>query len=184
MKILLVNNYTEYLNSLNESLAGHDVQIQTYKPGVRFRYQDKDLVILSGGGGEGLEIHDEFKRGKLWHEDQMKFVLTCPKPIIGICMGFEVICRAYGANIKKLDKIVKGFVEVKANEAGTEIFGKKNLKQFESHEWSVPKINSFCLEVLAESSTGVEAIKHKTRPMIATQFHPEKGGTLKLADLL
>ncbi|MBX4201479.1 hypothetical protein KW803_01095 [Candidatus Saccharibacteria bacterium] len=184
MKILLVNNHTRHLESLNESLAGHDVETQMYRPGIKFHYEDKDLVILSGGGGEGLEIYDEFKPGKLWHEDQMKFVLTCEKPIIGICMGFEVICRAYGANIKKLDKIVKGFVNLKANDSGAGYLGKKRLKQFESHEWYVPEVDSFCLDVLAESNTGVELVKHKTRNMIATQFHPEKGGTVDLKQLI
>jgi len=38
--------------------------------------------------------------------------------------------------------------------------------------------------VLARSNTGIEIIEHKTRQILATQFHPEKGGTLKLANLL
>jgi len=171
------------MNSLSESLAGHDVQVQMYKPGIKFMHADKDLVILSGGGGEGLEIYDEFRPGKLWYEDQMKFVLTCNKPIIGICMGFEVICRAYGAEIKKLDKLIEGFIKIKTSAKGVNHFDKNELKQFESHEWVVPKVESFCLDVLAESKTGVEVVKHKTRNIIGTQFHPEKGGTLQLAEL-
>jgi carbamoylphosphate synthase small subunit len=39
--------------------------------------------------------------------------------------------------------------------------------------------------VLAHSVTGIEMIKHRSRPIIATQFHPEvEGGTLKLQQLL
>lgn len=172
------------MNSLNESLAGHDVQVQMYKPGISFRHADKDLVILSGGGGEGLEIHDEFRPGKLWYEDQMKFVLTCNKPILGICMGFEVICRAYGAEIKRVDRLIQGFVNVKTSDEGANFFDKKQLKQFESHEWVVPKVESFCLDVLAESKTGVEVVKHKTRNILGTQFHPEKGGNLQIKHLV
>ena len=184
MKILLINNHTQHLDSLNTALADHEVETQMYRPGIKFHVDDKDLVILSGGGGEGLEIYDIFKRGRPWYEDQMKFVLTCEKPIIGICMGFEVICRAYGANIKKLDKLLQGKVRITNNEEGAEFFGKKRLEQYESHEWAVPEVNSFCLDVLAKSKTGVEVIKHKTRPMIATQFHPEKGGSLDLPALI
>jgi len=38
---------------------------------------------------------------------------------------------------------------------------------------------------LADSHIGIEAIKHKTRRLVATQFHPEEpGGTLRLNHLL
>ncbi len=184
MKILLVNNHTQHLNSLNSELTGHEIETQMYRPGIKFHTDDKDLVILSGGGGEGLEINDEFKPGKLWYEDQMKFVLTCDKPVIGICMGFEVICRAYGAKVQRLDNLIQGFKEVKLNPDGTNYLNQKKLEQYESHEWHVPEVSSFCLDVLAQSETGVEIIRHKTRPIFATQFHPEKGGTLNLRDLL
>lgn len=184
MKILLINNHTQHLDSLNRGLVGHETETQMYRPGIDFHTDDKDLVILSGGGGEGLEINDEFKPGKLWYEDQMKFVLACDKPIIGICMGFEVICRAYGAKVQKLDRLIQGFKELKINPEGVNYFNKKKLKQYESHEWFVPEVSSFCLDVLAKSETGVEIVRHRTRPMLATQFHPEKGGTLDLKDLM
>lgn len=51
MKILLINNHTVHLESLTQALAGQDVETQLYQPGLDFHYEDKDLVILSGGGG-------------------------------------------------------------------------------------------------------------------------------------
>src|SRR4051812_41747560 len=124
MKILLVNNHTRHMAALNVALNGYDFETQMYRPGIKFKDQDKDLVILSGGGGEGLEINDEFKPGKLWYEDQLKYVLTCNKPVIGICMGFEVICRAYGARVKQMDKLIEGKIKLKTNSEGIKIFGK------------------------------------------------------------
>jgi GMP synthase-like glutamine amidotransferase len=88
MKILLVNNHTQHLEALSASLNGHDVEIQMYQPGIDFHDADKDMVILSGGGGEGLEIIDKVKnRSKLWYQDEMNFVRKTEKPILGICMG-------------------------------------------------------------------------------------------------
>jgi GMP synthase (glutamine-hydrolysing) len=183
MKILLINNHTLHMSSLETALVGHDVEVRDYRPGLDFSCADKDLVILSGGGGEGLEIHDEYQPGKLWHADEMKFVFTTNKPVLGICMGFEVITRAFGGSVKKMAKGVDGFAEFKPTAAGKKRFNKSNLKQFEAHDWHVPKVPAG-FRILAESDSGIEIIEHKTRRIIATQFHPEKGGSLQLANLL
>lgn len=181
MKILLINNNTVHLPSLNSSLAGHDVEVQVYQPGLKFNDQGKDLVILSGGGGEGLEIYDQHKSGGLWYQDEMSFVLNSDKPLIGICMGFEVICAAYGQKIHETSVLTQGFKKVSTTKKGQKFIGKSQLEQFESHYWqlrSVPK----GFDVLAESETGIELIRKGK--LFASQFHPEKGGTLYLKNLI
>jgi len=183
MKILLIDNNTEHKKALARALAGHDVEVQRYTPGVRFNYQDKDLVILTGGGGEGHEIDDRHSPGKLWYEDQMKFIRICDKPIIGICMGFEIIASTFGAKVGEMNKEIRGFRLLKATKSGKNYFGDNKLKQYEAHRWHVQTAPRG-FEVLARSETGIEIIRHKKRPIIATQFHPEKGGTLDLPKLL
>ncbi len=189
MKILLVNNYqkaneTATFEALKLSLAGHQVEFQRYKPGLQFADADKDLVILSGGGGEGSEINDTYSQDKLWYEDQINFILSTKKPLVGVCMGFEVIASAYGSKVFEMDDYIRGFKRSKTTNKGLQQFNKKTLTQYESHKWYVPSVSSKHFEVLAESVSGVEAIKHKTRALIATQFHPEKGGTLSLNQLI
>jgi len=184
MKILLVNNHTQHLSYLSSALSGHQLEIVMYQPGVAFNYQDKDLVVLSGGGGEGLEINDATPTGKLWYQDEMEFVLACDKPIMGICMGFEVIARSYGSRVNEMKDLILGFRNLTTTSKGRLHLNRDKLKQYEAHQWHVEDIDTSKFNVLAESSTGIEIIKHKTRPILATQFHPEKGGTLKLPTLL
>lgn len=184
MKILLVNNHTQHLEYLNAALVGHSLEVVTYRPGVEFNYQDKDLVILSGGGGEGLEINDKHKTGKPWYHDEMQLVLTCKKPILGICMGFEVIARTYGSSVEEMEDLIMGFRNVSPTSRGKQELKKDKLRQYEAHLWRVTDVNTKHFNVLADSQSGIEIIKHKTRPILATQFHPEKGGTLKLPQLL
>lgn len=181
MKILLVNNHTKHLKDLNNSLAGHNVEVQMYQPGLEFHDAGKDLVILSGGGGEGLEIDDIIQRGKLWYQDEMDFILRTTKPILGICMGFEVIARAHGCEIPKMDSLLEGPVEIRTTGKGNKTLDLQKLEQFEAHQWRVTEAPQG-FDVLAESETGIEIIKKKN--ILATQFHPEKGGTISLASLL
>lgn len=183
MKILLINNHTQHLTELSAALEGNDVEIRSYQPGVDFSCEDKDLIILSGGGGEGLEINDEHKPGRLWYYDQMEFIRSCQKPIVGICMGFEVISRAFGAQVKEMGYLIERFADLNTTGQGQTLFGKPELRQFEAHSWHVPEAPQG-FDVLAASATGVEIIKHQSRPILATQFHPEKGGTVSLEQLI
>jgi len=186
MKILLVDNHTRHSKKLAEALADHHVEILTYKPGADFKTDDKDLVILSGGGGEGFEINDRGpKPGQWWYDNEKEFVLRCDKPILGICMGFEVICNAYGSDVEKMGWLLQGYNRVNPTTRGQSVLAKNRLKQYEAHEWSVQRISSKHFEVLGDSDTGIEIIKHKRRPLFATQFHPEfKQGTLYLKNLI
>ena len=183
MKILLVDNHTEHKKALAEALAGHEVEIQKYRPGLKFNTEGKDLVILSGGGGEGREIDDTIKAGHLWYEDEMNFVKDCDLPLLGLCMGFEIICRAYGSKIEEMPKVLEGPTDLKVTSKGKKLLSYSTIRQHEAHKWRVKKApNGF--RVLAKSPAGIEIIQHKKKPILATQFHPELGGTLKLNQII
>ena len=188
MKILLINNHTVHLKHLTKALAGHQIEIQKYEPGLKFNDQGKDLVILSGGGGEGLEIHDEYRPGQLWYDDEMSFIRSTDKPVVGICMGFEVIARAYGAPVTDVGRLILGREEVRVGKPAKALFGASKLSQYEAHSWRVQDVPSD-FEVLATSRSGIEIFRYKDpkktgKTIIASQFHPEKGGTLELKQLL
>ena len=184
MKILLINNSTKHLVNLRSALVGHQLEIQNYRPGLDFHAEGKDLVILSGGGGEGREANDFTRQGKLWYEDEMHFVQACKKPIVGICMGFEVIAQSYGSDVVELKELVDGFRHLKTTKMGKSRISSSKLRQLEAHQWHVPEVSKKHFDVLADSETGIELIRHRQRPIIASQFHPEAGGTLKLNQLM
>lgn len=168
------------MSALSRALAGHRVEVQTYRPGVQFNYSDKDLIILSGGGGEGLEIDDEYEPGRLWYEDEIRLIHMADKPILGICMGFEVMAKAYGAPVTKAPRLIQGKNELQVSKDFRAELGKK-IQQYEAHSWRVMDAPAN-FEVLATSGTGVEVFRYKNR--LATQFHPEKGGSLEIDKLL
>jgi len=182
MKILLVNNNTIHLSALSQTLAGHDVQIQTYQPGLKLNDYDKDLVILSGGGGEGQEINDVIDVNTYWYEDEMQFVRTTKKPVIGICMGFEVMAKAHGQDVPTLGKLIYETGTFEATKRGWQLLGRKNFSQSEAHSWHVPQAPKG-FEVLAESENGIEIIFNPQRRQIGTQFHPELSGSLNMSQL-
>ena len=185
MKILLVNNHTVHLDSLRQALSGHELEIIEYRPGVEFNDADKDLVILSGGGGEGLEISDKVSRSELWYDDEMAYVRRTDKPVLGICMGFEVIVQAHGGRVHYQPDLVKGFKTTHITDSGQNFIKDKVINQLEAHYWFVPEVPEKQLEVLARSDSGIEIVRHKQKKQLGTQFHPEAaGGTLYLPKLI
>lgn len=184
MKILLIDNHTDYLHNFNEIFSNHQVEIQEYRPGLNFHDADKDLVILSGGGGEGYELSD--RRGnKLWYEDEINYVLDCTKPLVGICMGFEIIAAAHGSDVKHAGRLISGFRRQATTSLGQKTLVAPKLRQYEHHRYAVEQVSAKNFEVLADSMTGIELIKHKSRKIVASQFHPEQaGGTMNLSQLL
>jgi GMP synthase-like glutamine amidotransferase len=185
MKILLVNNNTLHLQELNDALSGHEIEIQDYKPGIWFHDVGKDLVSGFGGGGEGKEVHDYHQPSQLWYEDEMRFARTTDKPVLGICMGFEIIATAFGGKVVKMPKGIERFATVKTTLNGKKRLKAIKLKQFEAHDWCVRAVPSKHFNVLARSKRGIEIIRHKNRPIIATHFHPEvPGGTLNISQVV
>jgi GMP synthase-like glutamine amidotransferase len=182
MKILLVNNNSKHLQKVKDSLLGDEVIVQNYTPGIKFQDKNVDLIILSGG--QYKEMHD-MHGSQLWYQDEMELVMSTKKPLIGICMGFEVIAAAYGSKIKaNPDPSYEVFLTKKTTPRGMDLFKREELKQFSAHHWCVQDIPSKYFQVLADSENCIEMIRHKTRPIIATQFHPEiPGGTLQLSEL-
>ena len=184
MRILVVNNNTKHLDYLKKALTPYELEVVMYHPGAKLNWQDKDLVVLSGGGGEGNEINDIVDRGKLWYEDEMKLILECKKPIVGICMGFEVIARTFGSKVEEMDKIVQGYRKSKATKQGKLLLPVDYIRQYEAHKWRVKDAPKNFI-ALAKSNSGVEMMIHKNLPILATQFHPEKTkGTIKLKQLV
>ncbi len=178
MKILLIDNHTKLLPQLKRALSDHDVEIVKYQPGVKLSASGQDLVILSGGGGRGREMRDLHINGDLWYRDELDFIMKCQKPILGICMGFQIIAYAYGSKLQKLPRRISGFRRIQTAE-GTYI------KQFKYHDWCIPEVSDEHFEILGRSKIGVEMIRHKKRPILAIQFHPEMdGGSLVLGHLI
>jgi len=145
-----------------------------YKP-IRISYGelnstaigDTDLIVLSGGHQFTV----------LWHnkeyEDEIRLIQEHNGPIIGICLGFELIAHVFGSHLHSLGTKRKGEISITPVQPNAIVPAKTSLRVYENHTWSVQKLKS-PLEALAVSEDGIEVMKHAARPIYGLQFHPEK----------
>lgn len=97
-------------------------------------------------------------------------------PILGVCLGHQVIGQAFGGTVSKAQYPVHGKSTRIAHQEKDLFEGLPNpLRVGRYHSLIVEKENlPVCLEIQAQSLQGeIMAVKHKDYPVYGVQFHPE-----------
>ncbi len=107
-------------------------------------------------------------------------------PILGICLGHQVIGAVFGGEVKRARRPMHGDSS-EIDHTGTGIF--ENVPQRFSagryHSLIVDRVESTDLEITARSDDGeIMGLQHKFHPTFGVQFHPESILTEHGYDLL
>lgn len=98
-------------------------------------------------------------------------------PIMGICLGHQAICQAYGADIVHAKPLVHGKASTIHVASGSPIFnGLPPLLEVGRYHSLIADRHTLPddLLVIAESTDGeVMAVKHRDLDLYGLQFHPE-----------
>lgn len=163
MKVLLINNASKSTENIKRMLNDFDVFEYSHKD-IPLDTSNFDFAVLSGGTLKPA-FYEESE-----YQKEIDFIKNSNIPIFGICLGMQLISQAFSPNrLKELPKKKRGNIKIKIDK---KIFGINEIEVNEGHKWSVVEINE-PLEILGESEDGVEIIKHKSKNIWGTQFHPQ-----------
>ena len=171
MTILVINNKGQYNHRIARSLQYLKIPSELVSNELSIEeIEAKNPIGLILGGGPSLE-------GAGMSEEYIKHFDI---PILGICLGHQLIAKAYGGEVTTSD--TESYAQVKIN-----INNDKNLfKQLapEMDVWSSHKDEVKTIpqdfEVLASSNLcDVESFKHEDKDVYGIQFHPEVHHTPK-----
>ena len=129
-----------------------------------FSEEEYDGILISNGPGDPLKCKATIKNIRKAFTDQ--------KPILGICLGVQLLAIAAGAETYKLK-----FGHRSQNQPCLDIVGKKRCyitsqnHGYAVKESSLPKDWKVWFKNANDGS--VEGIKHSKMPWRAVQFHPE-----------
>lgn len=166
MNILIIDNNSKHIDDIKNLCKGNSIDILKYYDDLNNIYENYDLIILTGGTGLPLDKHEKDLIGEI------NLVKNLNKPIIGICLGFEVICHTFGCKMEREDEREKGLVDIDVL-ISDKIFSRKDkLKVSMAHKWHVKEVASKLIP-LARSLKGIDIVKHIDRPIYGFQFHPE-----------
>ena len=96
-------------------------------------------------------------------------------PLLGVCLGHQAICEAFGAKIIHAPKIMHGKRDIVNINNKTDIFNNldEKIEVARYHSLVATSIPE-CLDVIATDKFGVVmAVKHKNKRIYGLQFHPE-----------
>ena len=157
MKILLIDNFDSFtfnlVHLLSETLECQ-TEVISYSDFIIDCLNGFDAMVISPGPGKPREYQ---KYGILKEYDL---------PILGICLGMQVLNELYGGRTDILDYCIHGQTD--------EI-------QMSGQQFSVARYHSLYIQkvaddfdIIAQNKQGIPmAIKHKRKPLIGYQFHPE-----------
>jgi GMP synthase-like glutamine amidotransferase len=167
-KVLIVNNGSRYTEKIVEICQRHNFCVDEIDwESFRAHTIPHDILILSGGHQIPVQNHEtEFTY-------ELDFIRNSEKPIIGICLGFELIAKAFGSNLACMPKNEKNELSVSIVADDPIFEGIDKLVVYENHQWKVDVVSNVLLP-LATSTDGIEIIRHKTKPQYGFQFHPEE----------
>ncbi len=166
MRLLLITTDTNPDRTLAGLYTKHDIKTASADDIDTVEADSYDVCIVYGGYGAA-----DIKPGQ--YGLLMTFISAGTKPLLAVGFGFELVCRAFGADLAQLGELETGTVRILPTDDGAKLFqGSDPLCVKETRRWSVDELPKK-LAILAKSETGIEAIRHKTLSIYALQQLPE-----------
>ncbi|GAA0197534.1 aminodeoxychorismate/anthranilate synthase component II [Kangiella japonica] len=170
MKILLIDNYDSFIYNLKYELelGGNEVVVCRndieYSELASFA-TSSDAIVLSPGPGAPSDAG---------HCLKLVGELAPTLPILGVCLGHQVIVEAFGGRVGKAKSIVHGKAcVVESNQTGLLKGLEARLTVARYHSLAAQQLSAD-LRIDAVSHDGeVMAVSHNQYPIYGLQFHPE-----------
>ena len=170
--ILLIDNYDSFSYNLYQLIGEIDPDIRVIRNDEmtveEIRNLKPDCIILSPGPGRPEEAGVIIEAAK---------TLGKEIPILGVCLGHQAICEAFGATVSYAKELMHGKTSLAKIDTKSKIF--QDMPQ----QIPVARYHSLAarketlpeeLLITAQTEDGeVMAVEHKSYPVYGLQFHPE-----------
>ncbi|MGN0377545.1 MAG: anthranilate synthase component II [Suilimivivens sp.] len=170
--ILLIDNYDSFSYNLFQLVGSIDPDIRVIRndaatPAEIEAMKPKSIIISPGPGkpedaGICIDVVKE---------------LGSKYPILGVCLGHQSICKAYGATVSYAKQLMHGKQSLAELDQSCPIFTgcPKEAPVARYHSLAVlEETLPDCLKITARTDDNeIMAVQHTTYPVFGLQFHPE-----------
>jgi len=172
MMILLIDNYDSFSYNLYQIIGEIDPDIRVIRNDEMTVDEVRKLhpgrMILSPGPGRPEDAGIIIEAAK---------VLGREIPILGVCLGHQAICVAFGATVTYAKQLMHGKQSEVKFSADCPLFAgcpeTAPVARYHSLATDADTVPD-CLRVTALTADGeVMAVQHRDYPIYGVQFHPE-----------
>ncbi len=171
MKIILIDNYDSFTFNLFHYLSSLKVNVDvirndkiTAKEIIKKKY---NKIVISPGPGNPSQSGNCINIVKSLHKKI---------PILGVCLGHQIIGQVFGSKIVQAKKLMHGKTSnIISKKTGILKNLPKNFKATRYHSLIIDKKTlSKDLEITANTEDGlIMGVQHKIYNVHGVQFHPE-----------
>ncbi len=170
--ILLIDNYDSFSYNLYQLIGELENDIKVIRNDEltvdEIKKLNPDRIILSPGLGRPENAGNIVEVAKTLGKDI---------PILGVCLGHQAICMAFGAKVTYAKELMHGKQSETVLDTQCPLFKglPKKVLVARYHSLAASKATiPECLNITALTSDGeVMAVKHKDYQIYGVQFHPE-----------
>ena len=170
--IILIDNYDSFSYNLYQYVGAIEPEIKVIRNDALTVEEIDALtpthIILSPGPGQP-------KDAGICEELIQK--LKGKYPILGVCLGHQAICEAFGGKIVHAPKLMHGKTsQIKVDTASLIFNGLKESMEVARYHSLIADKESLPMElrVIGETKSGeIMAVEHEKYPIFGLQFHPE-----------
>ena len=170
--IVLIDNYDSFSYNLYQLIGSVDPDIKVYRnDAISVEQLDEmkpDAIVLSPGPGRP-------KNAGICEDVVRK--LGGKYPILGVCLGHQAICAAFGATVTYAKALMHGKQSLAVLDTECLLFQgcPRETKVARYHSLAAdPATLPDLLKVTARTADGeIMAVEHLDLPVYGLQFHPE-----------
>ncbi|MDD6270160.1 MAG: aminodeoxychorismate/anthranilate synthase component II [Oscillospiraceae bacterium] len=170
--ILLIDNYDSFSYNLYQLIGEICPDIKVIRNDEmtvsEIEKLSPDKIILSPGPGRPEDAGIIIETAK---------TVSRKIPTLGVCLGHQAICSAYGAKITYAKELMHGKQSVVTFDTQCPLFAEipESAPVARYHSLAAdPDTMPDCLKVTAVTEDGeIMAVQHKDYPIFGVQFHPE-----------
>lgn len=160
--ILIINTCQEKLSEEEFvkpiiGIVKDNYEIKHYAEEINFDQYEK--IIICGTALQDFSVLEDIEK--------FSWLKETDKPVLGICVGAEIIGLTFNAKLIDCEEI--GMVKIKKTKEN-KLFS-EDLDIYSLHKCALDSLNEF--DILAESDKCVHAFKLKGKEIYGLQFHPE-----------
>jgi len=170
--LVMIDNYDSFTYNLVHYLEifwdGELLVMKNNKINWNLLKSASGIILSPGPGlpdesGSLMEVIDKFMHNK---------------PMLGVCLGQQAMAQATGARLKNLSQVYHGistFIKICDHSHPLFMNLPEKIEVGRYHSWVVEKesLNADWIISAFDENEEVMAIRHKTYPACAVQFHPE-----------